>query len=81
VTIATYFSDQLAFHNISYANNQPVTIDNQAHSLVASTDSSAGSVATQKAAVDADIAADLANHSGTAAMIVGLTTVHDFQAV
>jgi hypothetical protein len=81
VTIATYFSDQLAFHNISYANNQPVAIDNQAHGLVAQTDSSAGSVATQKAAVDADIAFDLANHSGTAAMIVGLTTVHDFQAV
>jgi hypothetical protein len=81
VTVATYFSDQLAFHNISYANNQPVTIDNQAHSLVASTDSSAGSVATQKAAVDADIAADLASHAGATAMIVGLTTVHDFQAV
>jgi hypothetical protein len=81
VAVATYFSDQLAFHNISYANNQPVTIDNQVHSLVASTDSSAGSVATQKAAVDADIAADLANHAGASAMIVGLTTVHDFQAV
>jgi VCBS repeat-containing protein len=81
VTVATYFSDQLVFHNISYANNQPVTIDNQAHSLVASTDSSAGSVATQKAAVDADITSDLASHAGSAAMIVGLTTVHDFQAV
>jgi hypothetical protein len=81
VTVATYFSDQLAFHNISYANNQPVTIDNQAHSLVANTDSSAGSVATQKAVVDADIASDLANHAGAAAMIVGLTTVHDFQTV
>jgi hypothetical protein len=81
VTVATYFSDQLAFHNISYANNQPVAIDNQAHVLVANTDSSAGSVATQKTAVDSAIVSDLANHSGTAAMIVGLTTVQDFHAV
>jgi hypothetical protein len=81
VAVASYFSEQLASHNMSYANNQPVIIDNQAHDLVAHTDSSAGSVAAQKAAVNVDIATDLVNHVGTAAMIVGLTTVHDFQAV
>jgi serralysin len=81
VAVATYFTEQLASHNLSYANNQPVAIDSQAHVLVANTDSSAGSVATQKAAVDSAIASDLASHSGTATMIVGLTTVHDFQGV
>jgi hypothetical protein len=79
-TVALYFTDQLIVHNVSYANNQPVTIDNQAHDLVAQTTSSAGSVATQEAAVDSAIASDLANHIMTTATIVGLTTVQDFQA-
>jgi hypothetical protein len=80
VAVAAYFSDQLAFHNISYANNQPVTIDTQAHDLVTNTTSAAGSVATQKGVADSDIASDLANHIGTTVAVVGLTTVQDFQA-
>jgi hypothetical protein len=79
VVVATYFSEQLEFHNISYANNKPVTVDLQAHDLVANTTSSSGSVATQKAAADSDVASDLANHIGTGIMIMGLTTVQEFQ--
>lgn len=30
-----HFTDQIAFHDLSYANNQPIEIDNQAHDLVA----------------------------------------------
>jgi hypothetical protein len=77
--IASYFTEQLAFHNITYNNGQPIAVDTQAHNLVANTTSNAGSLATQMAAADSAIADDLANHVGTA-MIVGLASVQDFQS-
>jgi hypothetical protein len=79
VAVASSFTDQLSLHNVSYANNQPLAIDNQAHSVVANTDSTSTSVTTQKSAIDVDVVIDLTNHSGAA--LVGITTVHDFQAI
>jgi hypothetical protein len=40
VTVATYFTEQLAINNISYANNLPATVDAQARAMVTNSTSS-----------------------------------------
>jgi hypothetical protein len=79
VAVATYFTEQTAIHNVNYANNQPVVVDNQAHGVVASTDSTAASVTTQKAAIDADVVTDLATQGGAA--LVGITTAQGLHVI
>jgi hypothetical protein len=50
VTVASYFTNQLAIQNVPYANNQPAVVDAQAHQVVALTGSAGASVATEQAA-------------------------------
>jgi uncharacterized protein (TIGR03118 family) len=78
VTVASFFTEQLAANNISYANNLPAMVDAQAHAVVANTNSSAASVTTQEAVVLADIITDIASGYGdpNAVSIVGTTTAH-----
>jgi hypothetical protein len=50
VTVASYFTNQLAIQNVPYANNQPAVVDAQAHQVVELTGSAGASVATEQAA-------------------------------
>ena len=74
--MASYFTEQLLANNVNYANNLPANIDGQAHSLVANTNSTAASVTTEEAAVNADILIDLSNQGASAVSVVGSTTGH-----
>jgi uncharacterized protein (TIGR03118 family) len=78
VTVASYFTEQLAANNISYANNLPAMVDAQAHDVVAHTDFTAASVIAEEAVVDADIFADISSgfssQNEAAVSIVGSST-------
>lgn len=72
VAVASYFTEQIAIHNVVYANNLPSVVDAQAHSVVANTTSSPTSVATQMATINGDVTSDVA--SGAQIAVLGITT-------
>jgi hypothetical protein len=76
VTVATYFTEQLLANNITYHSNLPANIDAQAHSVVGNTNSTAASVTTEEAAVNADISIDLTNQNTSSVSVVGSTAGH-----
>jgi hypothetical protein len=71
VDVATYFTEQLTLHGIGYADNMPVAIDNEAHLVIAATDSSEVSHIAQIQAIDTFFA------EFPATPTVGITDQHE----
>jgi hypothetical protein len=58
VTVASYFTDQLAIQNVPYANNQPAEVDAQAHAVVTGTNSNQATVTAEETVALAGITND-----------------------